>query len=80
MKSLDMDQLNRLIYTERPPCPQALTKALQDTFNRCLQGTPYHQTAISICLTYAINPHTDSETTRKMFYIACTGRLPLTET
>jgi len=74
-KILDADAVDRLIYTERPPCPAELRAVVQDCLNRAFQGFPDNQLAIAFCLSYAMAGH-DPESIQKFTFIACTGRLP----
>jgi hypothetical protein len=74
-KIIDVTEMDRLLYTERPPCPRALQAALQDCFDRALVGSVDHQVFIAFCLSYAAGGH-DPESVQKFMFICATARLP----
>ena len=75
LKVLDLDRLNQLLYTEPPVCPRSLEKAMQDSMNAALAGSPEHVQRIALCLTFA-GAGNEPESVQKFFFIVCTGRLP----
>jgi hypothetical protein len=74
-KAIDGEILDQMLYTERPPCQRVLQAALQDCMDRAFSGLPDNQISIAFCLLYAANGH-DQDQVQKLFFIACTGRLP----
>jgi hypothetical protein len=74
-KIVDVTEMDRLLYCERPPGPRALQVAVQDALDRALAGSLDHQIRIAFCLSYAAGGH-DGESTQKFMFIAATGRIP----
>ncbi|MGA2853898.1 MAG: hypothetical protein ABSE90_07205 [Verrucomicrobiota bacterium] len=74
-KVLNLDGVDRLLYTERPVCPRALQAAMRECLERAFTGSGDNQIAIALCLEFAASGN-EPETVRKFFQIACTGRLP----
>lgn len=74
-KYVDVEQLERLIYTERPPCNVALGKVIVLTVSRALAGSTDDGDMITFLLSLSSQVQ-DREKMAKIMWIALSGRLP----